>query len=262
MDSLQVLILLTFETEDKIISKQDIDRIITAEIANPDTHPRLYAVQTSQMVHRPCGPANPKAPCNLPNGQCKYGYPKDFREETEINEQGYPSYRRRNTGEYLIGRGKTISNQNILPTNPFLCLMLGCHIFIEICSSFKSVKYVHKYIHKGYDKATVTIKEVTASSTTAEEQQEQKVNEEEQYVNARYISSAEAYHRTSEFSVHGESHTVVRLLIHLPNEQPLLFEPGEEQEALQRSESKKTQLQAFFELCHRDPAATTFHTRL
>ena len=33
----------------------------------------------------------------------------------------------------------------------------NCHINVELCSTVKSVKYIYKYVYKGYDCANVEI---------------------------------------------------------------------------------------------------------
>ncbi|GMP82001.1 hypothetical protein CsSME_00036499 [Camellia sinensis var. sinensis] len=48
----------------------------------------------------------------------------------------YPLYRRQNNGETVLVRG---------------------HINVEICSTIKVVKYLYKYIYKGYDKVALNI---------------------------------------------------------------------------------------------------------
>ena len=39
----------------------------------------------------------------------------------------------------------------MVPYNPFLLLKYNAHINVELCSTVKSVKYLYKYIYKGYD---------------------------------------------------------------------------------------------------------------
>ena len=52
-----------------------------------------------------------------------------------------------------------------------------------------------------------------------------------------------------------ESHVICRLKIHLENQQQVFFEPGLEQEALERAEEKDTHLTAWFRLNREDPRA-------
>ena len=71
----------------------------------------------------------------------------------------------------------------------------------------------------------------------------------------RYVSAPEAFWRLSEYSMHEQSHTIIRLSIHLPNQQPVYFQKGQEQEALERSTHGDTQLTAWFKLNNEDESA-------
>jgi len=52
-----------------------------------------------------------------------------------------------------------MDNRFVVPYSPALLLKYQCHINVEVCSSFQSVKYVHKYIYKGHDSTNVNIVE-------------------------------------------------------------------------------------------------------
>jgi hypothetical protein len=117
------------------------------------------------MMHGPCGGLNPDAPCMTEDKRtgkmkCSKGFPKAFQPETEIHEDGYPLYRRRDTGrqvpKYVYGRGIVyLDNRWMIPYNPYLSLKYDAHINVEVCATLQSVKYIHKYIYKGSDRAIV-----------------------------------------------------------------------------------------------------------
>ncbi len=44
-----------------------------------------------------------------------------------------------------------------MPYNPFLSAKYNCHINVEISNSVNTVKYIHKYIFKGHDRASIRI---------------------------------------------------------------------------------------------------------
>lgn len=46
-----------------------------------------------------------------------------------------------------------------------------------------------------------------------------------QYINARYVSATEAMWHLLKFPMHGRSHAVIRMAIHLPMEQTIRFMP-------------------------------------
>lgn len=62
------------------------------------------------------------------------------------------------------------------------------------------------------------------------------------------MSAPEAFHRLSEFEMHKNSHSIVKLAVHLPNMQQVFFVPGEEQAAADRAAESETTLTAWFKL--------------
>ena len=78
--------------EDKIISAAQVDKIVSAELPDPATHPRLFELVSKNLTHGPCGPANPKLRC-MARGSCQYKYPKPFSEYTEMPSNSVPEAR-------------------------------------------------------------------------------------------------------------------------------------------------------------------------
>ena len=108
------------------------------------------------MIHGPCGAANPKCPCMI-DGQCSKRFPKEYVNETYAGTDGYPHYRRRNTGLYVNKSVVPLDNKYVVPYNPYLSRKYNAHINVEICSSIQSCKYLYKYVYKGPDMASVGI---------------------------------------------------------------------------------------------------------
>ncbi|GBM62362.1 hypothetical protein AVEN_166853-1 [Araneus ventricosus] len=123
------------------------------------------------MIHGPCGTLNPNSPC-MRVGVCAKQYPKEFREKTEENINGYPMYQRKYT---------------------------------------ESVR-----------------------------------------VDGRYVSAPEAMWRLNEFNLSAKSHTVVRLAVHLPYQQAIVYQDGHKEEAVVRAAIRQTILTALFELNKND----------
>ncbi|GBP72597.1 hypothetical protein EVAR_50899_1 [Eumeta japonica] len=57
------------------LHSNEVDDIISAEIPDPVTDPRLHDIVTTQMVHGPCGALNPLSPC-MADGKCTKRYPR------------------------------------------------------------------------------------------------------------------------------------------------------------------------------------------
>jgi hypothetical protein len=139
----------------RVKEANDVDKFISAQIPNPETHPKLYDLVTKHMVHGPCGLGS-KSPC-IVNNQCSKKYPKTFHEATTLSEDGYANYARPNNGRtHELSRGRGIvDNLWIVPYNPTLLLTSQCHMNVECCISIQSTKYIHKYVYKGHDYITM-----------------------------------------------------------------------------------------------------------
>ncbi|XP_016168371.1 uncharacterized protein LOC107610905 [Arachis ipaensis] len=137
-------IILFMNNEFKPQTPDDIDKHITAEIPDENERPNLYGAVQNYMVHGPCGPYNKNSPC-MKNGSCSKFYPKEFRQQTLIDEAGFLKYRRTDNGRTVKKRKCVLDNKFIVPYNPELLLKFGCHINVEYTCQTSSIKYLFKY---------------------------------------------------------------------------------------------------------------------
>jgi hypothetical protein len=218
---------------------EQIDAVISAEIpdvAGPGGQ-LLHDVITKSMMHRPCGNYNPDSPC-MRDGHCKSHFPKAFSETTILQHDSYPIYRRRADGpRFTMHRPGTssveVGNEWVVPYNPYLCWKYRSHINVEACQSLRSVKYIHKYMHKGPDRATVEF--------------DTGPNEIQQYVNGRYIGASEAAWRLFKNEVHEHYPSVKALVVHLPGMHTVTYrDEGSADQILENIESGQTELMGFF----------------
>ncbi|KAL8087815.1 hypothetical protein AgCh_037814 [Apium graveolens] len=149
-------ILLFFHSSRKNPSPEYIDSIISAELPDINVDPDAYNAVKKSMLHGPCGQANTSSPCML-QGKCNKFFPKKFNETTTIGEDGYPIYRRGNTGITIEKKGTLLDNRFVIPYNKNLLVKFDAHINVELCNSARSIKYLFKYINKGPDRATAVI---------------------------------------------------------------------------------------------------------
>jgi hypothetical protein len=230
-------ILLILAPEDKPTGPEDFDRMVCAELPDKETHPELYGIVTSCMLHGPCGAANPACPC-MRDGKCTKGYPREFSEHTLDTGKSYPVYRRRDNGRQHLGRGGwDFDNRWVVPYNPFLSLRYNCHINVEVCSSVAAVKYLYKYVYKGHDRAMVEVHE-RAGGAVADGQQPAQVvarDEVKAHLDGRYVSAGEAVHRLLQLPMHQEHPNVVRLQVHLPHQQTLVVPVAEDRDEMGRA---------------------------
>ena len=99
-------LLITLSRSYKITTPNIVDNFISAEIPNKTENPVLHEIVLKNMVHGPCGDL-----CKV-DGKCSKNFPKYFHNETNMDENGYPNYRRRNNGEaYQLPNGHRIDNR-------------------------------------------------------------------------------------------------------------------------------------------------------
>ena len=236
-------LLIFLDAAAKPITPAQVDSIVCAELPDQAAEPHLYSIVSKVMIHRPCGThGNSNAVCLDDKGKCTKGFPKPFSEETMMTADGYPTYRRRNTGIHEVGgQAQSIDNCWVVPYNPYLSGHYECHINVEVCVSVRATKYIHKYIFKGHDRITAVVEQ----------------DEIKQYLDARWLGDAEAMYRLFAYHTHKEWPPVERLPIHLPNEQTAVYDPARHQAAqvIQRAAGKDTKLLAFFKLNEADHRA-------
>ncbi|GBN03005.1 hypothetical protein AVEN_246119-1, partial [Araneus ventricosus] len=117
-----------------------------------------------------------------------------------------------NAFSILHNSGK-LFQQYIVPYNPWLIKKLNAHINVEVCASVKSVKYLYKYVYEGHDAASVRLQSNDGI-----------LNKDEflTFLDGRYVSAPEAMWRLNEFSLSEKYHVIMRLAVHLPNQQQVV----------------------------------------
>ncbi|ETN71828.1 hypothetical protein NECAME_04572 [Necator americanus] len=96
--------------------------------------------------------------------------------------------------------------------------------------------------HKGPDRAQITIESDSGGSGN------HVVDEVKEHLNTRYVCPPQALHIVFGFAMQEKSHTVCRLAVHLPEYQTVCFVTGQEQQALDGTQSNFTTLTAYIEL--------------
>lgn len=197
----------------RLSSASAVDSVISTEFPDPDTHPRLFNLVKRHMVHSPCGSEH-SSPCDDGMGRCTKGFPKPFQNETQITTESYVKTCRRDTGTKYDVRGVQLDNRSIVAYSPYLLLKYGTHVNVECMSGFQAIKSIYKvcashfpfplhffytytvqYIYKGPDCASVAL------CATEGDVQENR-DEIKQYIDARYVSSSEAYARIFRWPTH------------------------------------------------------------
>lgn len=235
-------VLLWLNGSDKLVTTDDISRHISAELPDPLLYPNLSRVVSNFMIHGPCGTANTKSPC-MKDGRCGKFFPKKFQDSTVIDEDGYPTYRRRDSGISVTKKGVQLDNRFVVPYNPHLLMKYQAHINMEYCNKSNSIKYLFKYVNKGPDRVTIQILNQCADGGRV-----QIVDEIKHYCDCRYLSSCESFWQILGHDIHHRWPAVQRLTFHLPNCQTCLFLENQSiQEIIKRNEENVTMFLAWME---------------
>ncbi|KAH1153958.1 hypothetical protein GYH30_049551 [Glycine max] len=174
---------------------QLLNQIILVEIPSEQDEPKLYNLVKAHMIRGPCGSSNKSSPC-MKGGKCSRYYPKKFQNSTIVDQDGYPVYMQRDNGHTILKNGVIVDNRTIVSYNAMLLLKFQAHINMEWCNQSTSIKYLFKYINKGYDRITV--------ATIPTEHQ---------------VSSCWRIF----FPIYSKKPTIERLFFHLPGEQVVYF---------------------------------------
>ncbi|XP_057453106.1 uncharacterized protein LOC130744967 [Lotus japonicus] len=230
-------ILLWLSKENKLVTTSDIDKCISAEIPDPILYPKLNNVVSTYMLHGPCGSGHYKSPC-MTDGKCSKFFPKKFQESTIIDDDGYPVYKRRDTGVYVDKKGIRMDNSFVVPYNPQLLMLYNGHINVEYCNKSNAIKYLFKYVSKGPDRVNVEISNQNKDCTETEVKDEIK-----QYYDCRYLTPCEAVWRTLKLFIHVKWPSVKKVTFHLPNKQSVCFKDHDD---LKRVVDKATEKDTMF----------------
>jgi len=234
----------------------DYDRVVSAEIPDADTHPRLHKLVVDHMLHGPCGAGVQNPPPCFVDGKCTKKFPREFCRQTTVPTDGYVQYRRPENGRTAVKKGVRMDNRHVVPYNPALLLKYDAHINVELCGSIQSVKYLYKYIYKGQTGLTASY-HVAANGkrigpTSGLVPAAAVRDEIEEFVNGRSVCVSEAIWHLFEFPFQEQTPHCHTLALHLPNKQQVLF-PDEEEAfatALEAMNAKEveTSLTAYFAL--------------
>ncbi|XP_021991783.1 uncharacterized protein LOC110888572 [Helianthus annuus] len=215
-------IFLFLNDESKLHSVEHVDKFISAEIPDKNLEPDLYTLVSEYMIHEPCGVAKPNCPCMV-DGNCSKKFPKKFCDKTSLDSNGYPVYRRADSGFFVEKSGIQLDNRSMVPYSKTLLRRYQAHINVEWCNQAASIKYLFKYINKGPDRA-----EFGFVPNADEGQLEDGKDEIKEYYDCRYLSACEASWRIFAFDIHYCYPSVIRLPFHLPDKQNDVYGPDEE----------------------------------
>ncbi|KAI9106718.1 hypothetical protein K1719_022246 [Acacia pycnantha] len=217
----------TVKAVEKVMTPFDVDKLISAEIPDRDVDPDLYELVGSYMVHGPCA--------------------------TVVDENGYPTYRRRNDKRMVTRKGVELDNRYVVPYNARLLKLFDGHLNVEKTNQSRAIKYLFKYISKGHDRVIAGIYNANDNPST-----QQTVDEISHYLNCRYVSACEASWIIFSFDIHQRQPPVERLSFHLPHQQSIYYSLTENMSSVVNNPRvKESMFLAWMEKNKDDPFAIT-----
>ena len=197
------------------------------------------------MIYGPCGDW-----C-MNNGKCSKYFPKDFQAEKILDVNGYPYYMRRSIGPtYERTSNHIVDNRWVVSYCPELSLRLNYHINVEVVSSIDAVKYMCRYFCKGHDAVSIIITKIADGVIDHDEPTH--------FVDTRYVGPNEEYWRITNKKLQDKSHSVVRLPVHLPNQQNIVLHVDADDDQLLESTNQSTKHLDYFALNDRDDEAKKY----
>nr|GEY51079.1 DNA helicase [Tanacetum cinerariifolium] len=239
--------LLWIDKKDKIQCVEDIDRYISAEFPDPIEDPEGYRIISEMMIHGPCGPPEPTAPCMKEN-KCSKKFSKRYNDTTYFDKDGYAHYRGRQTNVYITRNGIDLDNCYTVTFNRKLCLTFHAYTNVEYCGWTMLINYLFKYISKGMERILAQITSPVGEPSSQANRVNIQVEEIQNFVDGRYICPYEAFWRILKFEIHSRQPVVQILSIHLENMQVVTFRDHQSPKAVANNEaSKMTTLTEWFE---------------
>ncbi|XP_076948001.1 uncharacterized protein LOC143620123 [Bidens hawaiensis] len=190
-------ICLFMHLDNKFPTVEHIDPLICAEIPDKNEDPEL----------------------------CSKKFPKKFHNETCVDTKGFPQYRRRDSGNFVVKSDVKLDNRSVVHYNQKLLRKYQGYINVEWCNQSGSIKYLFKYINKGPDRTTVVV-----VKNSSEDDQDEGVDEIKEYYDCRYLSACEAAWRIFSYDIHYRYPPVMRLPFHLPDKQQVFYGPDDDVE--------------------------------
>ncbi|KAL6626309.1 hypothetical protein ACP70R_030035 [Stipagrostis hirtigluma subsp. patula] len=172
---------------DHELSAASIDPYISAEIPDPRVDPLGFALVQEFMLHGPCGDLDKNCVC-MKDGKCTKNFPKSFRSETTIDQDGFPLYRRRDNNIKARKNGVDLDNRWVVPHNLAVLKKFQAHINVEACNQSYLCKYLFKYCNKGADCARLGLAAGDGRSAGRDPADREGVDEIAEYIRTRYLS--------------------------------------------------------------------------
>ena len=202
----------------QLATPEAVDKYISTEIPDENTHPWLFNLVKQFMVHSPCGPGL-SSPCMDYHNQCMKNFPKPYLTNTKITRVSYMHTWHHDDGHFIRLGNHFVNNWYIVLYSPYLTLCYEAHINVECTAGFHAVKYIYKvyttflldyfcahivnsqYIYKGLDQVCLTVHSL-ANPDGMQTLQDSDRDKTKVYIDGQHISAPEAFWRLSSWAMH------------------------------------------------------------
>jgi hypothetical protein len=118
----------------------------------------------------------------MKNGRCSKNYPKDFREATSVDDNGFAIYKRPNNQRFIIKGGIKLDNRWIVSHNIDLLKKYDAHLNMEWCNKSIFIKYLFKYVTKGPDCSKAFLQKIIDGQETPMDEETNTRNKVNEYL--------------------------------------------------------------------------------
>ncbi len=139
--------------EHKIMTADQINAIVSAEMPDPVADPILHELVGRHMLHPRCDTValHEKHSCRADKAghvcDCRRHFPKDMAPATVIIGDGFPKYRRRGLHTITDRSGRIVTDNWVVPHSPYLLLKYQCHLNVEVPLASSPRMPIHHHPH-------------------------------------------------------------------------------------------------------------------
>ena len=139
---------------DRPLTPDEVDRFVWSRFPDQETQTELFDLGKTFHVHGPCNKergGSYKWPCKMNGNECRFGFSKQFRENTFIDSK-VPELKRpcdgRGFSKYINSQIVFIDNRWLWNFSPVFLLRYRNHIDFQFTPKKGSVRYLPKYFTK------------------------------------------------------------------------------------------------------------------
>ena len=153
-----IYILVIIKPSLQLVTAEDINLVIQADILDLVVEPLLYNIVTRNILYGPYSTYNTSTPY-IRNRKYRFQFPYAFQEETIVRNNNKPLYKRPQDGPTFIKPRQSYiySSRDIAPYNAYFSTRFNAYINVESYIGYYAIKYAFKYIYKGPNYTTITL---------------------------------------------------------------------------------------------------------